>query len=876
MPIPRDDDRRAVRHFPVGAATTLTVELATGELVLYQQDLVIHQAGRELRLGREHRGRREEAADSDHPVQGSFGAGWMLSADPAFSVGPSALIDPRGRVIALQRDHRGLVTVIVDPLGARAAELGYDAGGRPVRHRDATGQHTGFSWDDDGRLTGITDAAGGVVTLSYDSSGAVSRVVRSSQGRLSHTAFSYRPGSTAVTDAAGRTTEYGFDKRGLPVSETDPLGQVRRQEWDPAGLLVAVTDATGHRTAYEYDVAERLVALRLPTSARSTAEYADPANPRLPTVLRDPAGRELRLVYDRQGRLIRTGAAGRDGDLDRRDYHPCHGRLSAFTDGNGHTTVFAYDEYGDLIGVTPPQPLGRTSYRYDGLSRVTGVTSGNGRRTSYRRDPAGRLAEVTDEDSGEVLLTLIRDPLGKVVRKAGPGWSYDFSWTDSARGSRLEAAVRTERGEREEVRCGYDAEGALTSLTTAGGITRYGYDAAGRTASVTAPSGQTARLAHDAAGRPTTIELGVATQTMTYDAAGRRTSLTVHGPGGEVLLSVGYDYRTDGADSDVLCTTVADGQSTDYAYDGLKRLVRAGDTEYAYDAAQHLVRLGSVRFVLGAAGEVTRFGETTFEYDGAGNFVEETNPTGSFRYSATNQTLTGVFGGATVVDVGYDGLGQEAPRRITETALDGRTVTHVLTYGPLGVTRVVDDGVPTDAVRTPDGTLLAVVTADGQHFWTVTDQQGSVLALIDEFGHPAARYRYTPHGAVTASGPAAAANPFRYRGAYQLLRSAHVLDHHLYNGFWGRFTQPDPTGQQYAPYTFSDNDPLNSGTPTRHDFWSVLVHAPEEAVERFFPHPRSQLRPPPQPVTFDLTAPGLAPDRRPLIAEPRNRTIRSH
>ena len=247
------------------------------------------------------------------------------------------------------------------------------------------------------------------------------------------------------------------------------------------------------------------------------------------------------------------------------------------------------------------------------------------------------------------------------------------------------------------------------------------------------------------------------------------------------------------------------------------------------------MRLGDVRFTLNAAGQVSRFGETEFGYDGAGNFTDEVNPTGSFSYSTTHQVRTGVFGGRQVVDITYDGLGVEMARRITETDLDGVTVTHVLTWSELGVLRAVDDGVPTDFVRRPDGTLLAVITSDGRHYWAVTDHRGSVLALVDERGAVAARYRYTPHGAVTASGAAAAVNPFRFLGAYQLRRSAHLLDHRLYNGFWGRFTQPDPTRRSYAPYTSRDNDPVNVGTWTRHDFWAALAGPPERAVDAFLP-----------------------------------------
>ncbi|MEU9609704.1 DUF6531 domain-containing protein [Streptomyces sp. NPDC048057] len=860
---------------PVGDRIDVLVDLAEGEVIVRQTDLVIENAGGNLRLTREHRGHSGAAV--------GFGPGWHLScgvdqATPDPDGDPLTITDPQGRVTTLRRDPRGLVTEIVDPLGSTAATFGYDEAARMVRHTDGSGHSTVFEWDAHGRLSHITDPTGGIVSVAYtvgapEGKPTVAAVEWTGDGTSSRITFTYGSRLSTVTDGSGHATVLRFDAQGQLASVTDPAGNVRRRIWDSQGLCTAVIDADGHATTYEYDTAGRLVALRLPTSARSTVVYADHRNPLLPTILRDPLGNELLLSYDSSGRLVRTGAPTRKRPLDTRTYDPVHGSLASFTDGNGDTTSFHHDHAGNLVRVTPPPPLGPTVYHRDGLSRITAVTSGNGNRTGYRRDSLGRLVEVTDENTGRTLLSLTHDPLGRLLHKAGEGWSYDYAWTRTTGGSRLASAVRTEDGATEEVRYTYAPTGELTSLTTEGGTVGYTHDAVGRPASVTGPSGRTAYLSHDASGRLSRVDYGQAVQEIRYDASGRRIALTVRGPEGKESLRTSYEYHSEaGVDSDTLRTAEVHGETVAFSYDALKRLRRAGDTEYAYDDAHHLVRLGDIRFTLNSAGQVVQFGETEFTYDGAGDFTEEVNPTGAFTYSATHQTLAGVFGGQRVVTVDYDELGQERPRRITETALDGRTVTHVLTHSELGVVRVADNDSPTDFVRAPDGTLLAVVTPEGRHYWTVTDQQGSVLALLDEDGHIAARYRYTPHGAVTASGDAAAANPFRYRGAYQLLRGAHVLDHHLYNGLWGRFTQPDPTRRQYAPYTFSDNDPLNSGTWTRHDFWSALVGPPETAVAAFFPEPPQW---PTRPRPGISTDPGVAADRTPLIAghlQPAHRT----
>ncbi|GLX94061.1 hypothetical protein [Herbidospora sp. NBRC 101105] len=817
--------RHAVRRVPLGDAAEVLVDLRDGTPVVRLLELVVAGTRAHLRLVSEYRG------DSRH--EAGLGPGWRLDPAPVRGrTGEPVVVDDQGRVFTLHRDTGGLITKIVDPLGAQAAVFLYDLAGRPVRHTDAAGAATLFRWDDDDRLTTLEDPTGGTLTFGYE--GRAVTTLDWGGGRL---AFAYSPGRTRVTDAAGRVTVHDFDEKGRLVA----LGDGRRWAWTDDDLLHEETDPLGGVVTRAYDHEGRLTTLRLPTGEESGAEYG----PR--TVLRDPAGRELRLDTDEEGRPVRALTPGRDEPLDIRTYHPVHGRPLTFTDGNGHTTSFGYDAAGNLTTVTPPAPLGPVRYAYDGLSRVTAVTGGDGRTVGYRHDAAGRLAEVVDEATGTVLAAYSHDALGRITRRSGPGWSYAHIWARTGRGPRISRSVRTADGEpAEEVRYDHSPDGDLLAVTTPGGTTSYAYDDLGRLATVTTPAGHVARLTHDAAGRRVRVDLGTAVQEIEHDASGRRTALTVRGPGGEPLLTTRYAYE-----GGLLRTAEIDGAAVEFAYDELGRLVRAGTTEYAYDRAHNLVRLGRVAFTLNAAGQVTRFGDTEFTYDGAGDFVEEVNPTGSFAYSPTHQTLTGVFGGVRVVDVSYDGLDQRAPRRITETTVDGRTVTHVLTWSELGLLRVVDDGAPTDLVRLPDGTPIALTAPGGAHHWIVTDHQGSVAALVGAEGEITARYRYTPHGAVTAEGPAAALNPLRFLGAYQLLRSAHVLDDHLYNGHWGRFTQPDPRRLAYAPYTFRDNDPVNTATTTRHDFWAVLSGHP---VERFFPGP------PPPPL------PECAGDRIPLIA----------
>ena len=83
-------------------------------------------------------------------------------------------------------------------------------------------------------------------------------------------------------------------------------------------------------------------------------------------------------------------------------------------------------------------------------------------------------------------------------------------------------------------------------------------------------------------------------------------------------------------------------------------------------------------------------------------------------------------------------------------------------------------------------------------------------------------YTYTPYGKSTANGTAGAANNLRYLGQYQTQRGELLFGYRNYRPDWGRFTQPDPTGQERNPYTYAGCDPANNADPSGAAFWSNL------------------------------------------------------
>ncbi|MFE1075846.1 RHS repeat-associated core domain-containing protein [Streptomyces sp. NPDC058783] len=56
--------------------------------------------------------------------------------------------------------------------------------------------------------------------------------------------------------------------------------------------------------------------------------------------------------------------------------------------------------------------------------------------------------------------------------------------------------------------------------------------------------------------------------------------------------------------------------------------------------------------------------------------------------------------------------------------------------------------------------------------------------------------------------------PYRYAGAYADPTGLYKVGHRYCDPALGRFTQPDPSGQETNPYLYADGDPVNRTDPT--------------------------------------------------------------
>jgi RHS repeat-associated protein len=592
--------------------------------------------------------------------------------------------------VRLGHDLDGLMTSRTDRNG-NTTSFSYDGSGLPVLARDPEGGTRSWRHDGAGRLVGKTDARGLSAAYALDGAGNVLSVEESDGLTTARTEFSYDGDGllTESRDPEGNRVAYFHDGRGLTVKSVtlgQPAPKTVKWEWlrDPEGNVAEVLDPLENRIKYSYDFAGNVIS---ETDRLGHAErYAyDPAF-RLAEVTGRGTGGEpwasapvTRYSYDKLGRLVE--ATGAEGTTARFSYDAFN--LVRRTDGAGAAsaaTLYESGPMGDPVSRT--SPLGGTArYETDAEGNVTKTEDEDGVASTFRYDGLNRLTYA--KHGGMAPLRYEYDPEGAVTKAAGGDG-----------GERLFA---------------YDGWGRLTSAKTPDGETSYSYDRNGRRASLAYPNGARAEYSYDHMGRLTGLEYEGMKEALRYDPRGLLIGREY--PNGE---AASYAYNAEGLRTEAKETdrTGATRRQTTYAYtdggllrredrtgvglpyakegviyshDGEGRLTGARVTRdgaahsassYEYDARGNLARetfeAGGVlteSLYSHDAGDrlvgkrVSRGGgspeATAYTYDGRGNLIKEEGPLGvkSYVYDAAGRLASGSNGKGETSRYGYDALG---------------------------------------------------------------------------------------------------------------------------------------------------------------------------------------------------------------------------
>ncbi|MCC4907921.1 RHS repeat-associated core domain-containing protein [Microbacterium sp. cx-59] len=789
--------------------------------------------------------------------------GWLSATYDRNGVGEFYTYSTGNMVQVYNSNGRGLLfdwdqfnsqkLVNVQDTAGRKVEYTYDpTTGALKTVKSVDGKITTYNYDTTGRLSSIAlpsaAATTTTVTFTYDSSHRVTKVAQQSGVE---TSFAYAAGQTVVTDSNGHSSTYGKDSSGRVTSTKDALNRTRSQQWTANSDISQNTDAIGtNNTVYTYDGSNNRTSAQLPTGAAASAAYAVGANcsaPNTGTAFQpkcstDDAGNKKQYQYDGAGNITKqtdntTATAVTEFE---RTYGTCGGfagQVCTTKNGNGNVTSYAYDANGNLTTVTPPAPLGATTYTYDSLGRVTSVTDGKGDTTGYQYDVRDRVVLTTFDNGQNIVTTYYANGLEHTrTDSAGGATSYTYDHQ-----GRLTTQVGPSAGVTQTF--AYDEVGNLTSYADAGGTTAYTYDAANQLVKLREPGGTCPATGNPAAnsgcvlfeynqnGAETKrITPGGANTVTTRDNSGRPTRITAKTGTGTTAVDIGYAYTPTGSTGDrknVQSRTayaeqgVTAGAVTSYSYDSRNRLSLAQEKTgttvsaswaYTYDNAGN--RTKQIR--TGSTGATA--GTINYAYNAANELTSATGQTTTWTYDAAgNQTRNGLTGTTSA----FGDRGQVNSVGTTAGAYFGTGNTDrqswgtlTFTNGPLGMMQKTLGTVVENITRSPEGKPVSIGGTTRTYF--VQDHLGSVVGVLSSTGTYNGGYSYSPYGELraTASHGSVTGNNLRYIGEHRDGNGLSKLGARYYDTSLGRFSQMDPSGQEKNPYGYASCNPVNSSDPT--------------------------------------------------------------
>lgn len=804
--------------------------------------------------------------------------GWLTATVDRNGVGEYYSYSMGQMVTSYHDNGRGIVFDFSDDgrllaardTAQRKVEYTYDPNTYVLKTvKSVDGKITTYNYDSSGRLSSMiipsAAAATTTITFAYDSSHRVTKVA---QQPGIETSFAYTAGQTVVTDSNGKTATYAIDSSGRVTSAKDALNRTRSQTWTANSDIATSTDAFGtNNTTYTYDGNSNRTNAQLPTGAAASAVYAVGANcsaPNTGTAFQakcstDDAGNKKQYQYDGAGNLTKqtdTTTSTAVTEFER-TYGTCGGfagQVCTTKDGNGNVTSYQYNADGDLTTVTPPAPLGATTYTYDSLGRVTSVKDGKGDTTAYQYDVRDRIVltafedgenyistyysnglEHTRTDSAGGVVTLDYDHQGRLTKQTGPRAGVTQTYT-------------------------YDEVGNILTYADSGGTTTYTYDAANQLTKVREPGGTCPTSGNPAAnsgcilleyntnGAETKRVLPGGASTVTVrDNSGRPTRITAKTATGTTAVDIGYSYTATGSAGDrsnVQTRTahaeqgVTPGAVTAYTYDSRNRLTlaqeKSGSTttaswSYAYDPNGN--RTKQVRS--GSTGATA--GTINYGYNAANQLTSVTGQSTSWTHDAAgNQTRNGLTGITSVFgDRGEQTVTGTTSGTYFGTGNTDRLSSGSLTFnnGSLGLMQRVNGSTTQHFTRTADGTAIGFKAANRWYY--IQDHLGSVVGIFSATGTYSGGYSYSPYGESRATGTSSAVttNALRYIGGHHDGGGIYKLGARYYDTSLGRFTQMDPSGQEANPYIYGSPNPINGSDPSGTRWVSAALEYGAAAVD---------------------------------------------
>jgi RHS repeat-associated protein len=714
------------------------------------------------------------------------------------------IIDPLGGKTVLEFDDDHLIVRIKDPAGHQRS-FNYDDYGNLITITNALGYSTQFSYDPKLNLpVEIVDILGQCYAMKYDEQGNVTSLINPEGSKLRFT-YNGSGNLKEFIDENGHKTKYEYNSSGYLTKVFDNLGNLFEAQYNQAGQIQKRIDPDGTWVSFRYSPTDLIISVT--ESGRRISRFTYDNMDRLISTV-DPKGNKNFYTYDLNGKLIAHKDPLGHKTLFDRDKA---GNVSRLTDPNGNITRYRYDAMNRLIEKIDAGN-NRFKYAFDSKGQIIAATDAKGQTIRYTYNPLGRLVNKQYPDGS--LVHLSYNPAKKVTAVQGPDTSLIYSYDTMNR-----VVSKQDVMLKRKLLYSYDAVGQVIKITASDDLSiQYAYDGRGRMTSISNHRGERTEYLYDTAGRRNMIKhINRTSSRFTYDEMGRISKILHQTGAGKLIASVAYTYDMN----DNRIAAIIDGRQTcKFTYDALNRLLEETTPDgerilYTYDPVGNRLEAAgseSTEFKYDSLNRLVRAGHYQYNYDVNGNLTEKITPDGIIQYSYdADKNLSGVKlpdGKNYIYDYNAYGtrISKQGPKGKTFYLYDREDVLAEL--GPdKKLDRLYIHGPGID-----DLTSMII----GKKSYTVhADGLSNIVALADKGQQVVSRYDYSAFGQVKPVKETIAI-PFLFTGArYDAESGLYHLRSRAYDPHVGRFISPDSIdiAGGINLYAYVNNNPVNFVDP---------------------------------------------------------------
>jgi RHS repeat-associated protein len=312
-----------------------------------------------------------------------------------------------------------------------------------------------------------------------------------------------------------------YDQKGRLVKHINPNSGVSTATYNDFDDLISTESPNGNKTQYEYDNRGGTTAIIFANGKKVIRDYSksfirlyDEIGMLLEQKfdifgrcieLRYGAGKRIRYIYDRFGRIVKEIGIG---EGIREFTYDNHGQLVRFVNENGAVTTYQHNRAGLRIAITTEG--NKFDFQYDKEGKLVKITNSRGefhdifydlkgrmikqsffddREELYEHDLAGAISRISDSSGRDIVYT--KDPLGRPIAvKFSDGTDIEYEYTASGK-------IAWARRNGSEVEFNYDKEDRIIFQRQDDFEIFYEYDNTGKRIQIKDSHGHTSAYERD-------------------------------------------------------------------------------------------------------------------------------------------------------------------------------------------------------------------------------------------------------------------------------------------------------------------------------------------------------------------------------------------